>query len=152
MYLNFLIPFKLQINEWKETTNLLNNIIMDVKTPPLDRLNKLVYSFIKSECDEAKMRIALNDAAPLYRDAPEAEEIRDFSNQTLELFMQELLPNTSKTKRDLVKDLIMTTLSSVGQDFSQIVRTPEEITDYAGVMSDMVCSYLKNLNNTADSV
>lgn len=141
------ILFKLQTNEWIETTNLLNNIIMDVKRPPLDRLHTLVHSFIKSECDEAKMRIALNDAAPLYRDAPEAEEIRALSNQTLELFMQELLPNTTETKRKLVKDLIMSTLSAVGQDFSRSERTPAEITDYAGAMSDMFCSYLKNLNN-----
>ena len=37
-----------------------------------DRLRRLVHVFIRSECEEATIRIALADAAPLYRDVPEA--------------------------------------------------------------------------------
>jgi hypothetical protein len=35
-----------------------------------------VHAFARSECDEAAVRIALDDAAPLYRDAPEAKVAR----------------------------------------------------------------------------
>ncbi len=42
-------------------------------TAPLDRLRRLVHAFIRSECEEAQMRAALNDAAPLYRDDARSE-------------------------------------------------------------------------------
>jgi hypothetical protein len=48
-------------------------ILEDRKKPPFERLRTLVHAFVRSECEEAEVRVALNDAAPLYRDAPEAE-------------------------------------------------------------------------------
>ena len=42
------------------------------------------------------MRVALNDAAPLYRDAPEAQEARASGDRTVEVFMQEALPEPRK--------------------------------------------------------
>src|SRR5215813_11561971 len=68
------ILFRLQSDEWRQTTALLRVILEDVARPPLERLRALVHAFLRSECDEAEMRVALNDAAPLYRDAPEARE------------------------------------------------------------------------------
>ena len=47
----------------------------DQARPPLARLRALVHAFVRSECEEAEMRVALSDAAPLYRDA-EAREAR----------------------------------------------------------------------------
>jgi len=66
------ILFRLQSDEWRSTSDLLRVILEDVQTPPPERLRDLVHAFIRSECEEAAMRVALNDAAPLYRDAPEA--------------------------------------------------------------------------------
>ncbi len=58
----------------------------DVKKPPLERLRALVHAFIRSECDEARMRLALNDAAPFYRDAPEAKEAKASGPRTVQIF------------------------------------------------------------------
>src|SRR5947199_2730898 len=68
------ILFRLQSEEWRQTTDLLREILEDVRRPPLERLRMLVHAFIRSECDEAAVRVALGDAAPFYRDAPEARE------------------------------------------------------------------------------
>ena len=38
------------------------------------------------------MRVALDDAAPLYRDAPEAQEARASGDRTVQVFMREALP------------------------------------------------------------
>ncbi|WP_170842057.1 hypothetical protein [Sphingomonas gellani] len=46
----------------------------DVADPPLVRMRRLVHAFIHSECEEAPVRVALNDAAPLYRDAPQSAD------------------------------------------------------------------------------
>src|SRR6476619_540132 len=70
------ILFRLQSDEWRQTTELLRGILADVERSPSERLRTLVHAFIRSECDEAAIRVALNDAAPLYRDAPEAQEAR----------------------------------------------------------------------------
>ena len=64
------ILFRLQSDEWRSTSDLLRGILEDIDRPPLERLRSLVHAFIRSECEEAAMRVALNDAAPLYRDAP----------------------------------------------------------------------------------
>ena len=69
------------------------------------------------------MRVALNDAAPLYRDAPEAQEARASGDRTVQVFMQEALPEASEATRALAGELITTTLSAVGKQFSESPRT-----------------------------
>jgi AcrR family transcriptional regulator len=82
------ILFRLQSDEWRQTSDLLRGILEDVDRPPLARLRALVHAFIRSECEEAAMRVALNDAAPLYRDAPEAREARASGDRTMQAFMR----------------------------------------------------------------
>jgi len=139
------ILFRLQSNEWRQTTDLLCGILEDVRRPPLERLRTLVHAFIRSECEEAQMRVALNDAAPLYRDAPEAQEAKGSGARTMEVFMQEVLPKASKATRALAGTLITTTLSTVGKSLSESPRTGAEVEAYAGAMADMFCAYLKGL-------
>ena len=139
------ILFRLQSDEWRQTTELLRGILEDTQKPPLERLRTLVHSFIRSECEEAAMRGALDDAAPLYRDAPEALEAKAAGHRIVELFMQEALPMASEAARALAGDLITTTLSSVGKQFSETERTPAEIEVYADAMADMFCAYLRDL-------
>ncbi|MDF5719505.1 MAG: TetR family transcriptional regulator [Rhizonema sp. PD37] len=139
------ILFRLQSDEWRQTTELLCSILEDVGKPPLERLRTLVHAFVRSECDEVEIRGALNDAAPFYRDAPEAQEARASGTRTVKIFMQEALPNTSEATRALASDLIKTTLSKVGKHFSETPRTPTEIEAYADAMADMFCAYLNVL-------
>jgi AcrR family transcriptional regulator len=142
------ILFRLQSDEWRQTTDLLRGILEDVRRPPLERLRTLVHAFLRSECDEAAMRVALNDAAPLYRDAPEAMEARASGDRTVQVFMQETLPEASEATRALAGDLITTTLSAVGKHFSESPRTPAEIEAYAEAIADMFCAYLEGLERT----
>ncbi|MER9871513.1 TetR family transcriptional regulator [Mesorhizobium sp. M0195] len=141
------ILFRLQSDEWRQTTDLLRDILEDVGKPPLDRLRGLVHAFLRSECDEAAVRVALDDAAPLYRDAPEAQAARASGDRTIQLFMQEALPNAAQATRELAGDLVMTTLSTVGKQFSELPRTPAEIEAYADAMADMFCAYLRGLDH-----
>ena len=139
------ILFRLQTDEWRQTTEMLREVLEDQRHPPLDRLRTLVHAFIRSECEEADMRGALNDAAPLYRDAPEAQQVRDAADRTVEAFMAEVLPDAPVATRALAGDLITSTMSTVGGDFSGTHRTIAEIRAYADAMSDMFCAYLVDL-------
>ena len=141
------ILFRLQSDEWRRTSDLLGVILEDAKRPSLERLRALVHAFIRSECDEAAMRVALDDAAPLYRDAPEAREARASGDRTMRVFMREALPGASESTRALASELITTTLSKVGKHFSESPRSPTEIEAYAGAMADMFCAYVESLAN-----
>jgi AcrR family transcriptional regulator len=139
------ILFRLQSDEWRQTSESLRNILEDVQKPPPQGLRTLVHAFIRSECDEAKIRVALNDAAPLYRDAPEARQARASGTRSVQVFTREALPDASEAIRALAGDLITTTPSAVGKDFSERSRAPEEIDAYADAMADMFCAYLREL-------
>jgi AcrR family transcriptional regulator len=141
------ILFRLQSDEWRQTTEMLRGILEDSGKPPLKRLRILVHAFVRSECDEAAMRVALNDAAPLYRDAPEARAARAAGARTIELFMREALPAASEATRVLAGELITRTLSAVGKQFSESPRTSSEMEAYAAAMADMFCAYLEGLEN-----
>ena len=141
------ILFRLQSDEWQQTTQMLRDILDKTEVAPLERLRTLVHAFIHSECEEAQMRVALNDAAPLYRDAPEALEVRAAGQQAFETFMLELLPQVPEASRALACDLILTTLSSVGKDFSGSPRTALEIAIYADGMADMFRAYVIALSH-----
>jgi AcrR family transcriptional regulator len=139
------ILFRLQSDEWRQTTDLLRSILEDVARPPLERLRALVHAFVRSECEEAQMRTALSDAAPLYRDAPEATEARASGVGIILRFMREVLPDTPEDARVQAADLIKMTLKEVASVFSETPRTDAEITAHADAMADMFTAYLESL-------
>jgi AcrR family transcriptional regulator len=139
------ILFRLQTEEWRSTTALLRGILEDRTRPPLERLRAAVHAFVRSECEEAEMRLALGDAAPFYRDAPEAQTLRASSTRTMQVFMEEALPRAPEATRGLVGDVIMMTLSAVGKHISEAPRSSAEIETYADAVADMLCAYLDAL-------
>lgn len=139
------ILFRLQTDEWRQTTEQWRTILGDATKPPLVRLRSLVHAFIRSEVEEADLRVALDDAAPLYRDAPEAQEILAEGDQIVESFMREALPRASESTRQLVGDLVTTTMTAVGKEFSEMPRSQSEVDAYADAMADMLCAYLNKL-------
>jgi len=138
------ILFRLQSDEWRDTNEMLRAILADDSTPPSARLRKLVHAFIKSECDEADVRHALDGAAPLYRDAPETRKAMAAGQRTFVDFIAQALPKATEDRRALVVDVITATLSGVGRDFSTRRRSAAEITGFADGLADMLCSYLES--------
>jgi AcrR family transcriptional regulator len=143
------ILFRLQSDEWRRTSALLRGILEDRTQPPGTRLRALVHAFIRSECEEATIRIALADAAPFYRDAPEAAEAHAESAHIVRAFLLESAPRASDAQRALAGDILKTTLSKVGSSFSALPRAPGEIHAYADALADMLCAYLDRLAGAA---
>ncbi|MGR1215616.1 TetR family transcriptional regulator [Metapseudomonas otitidis] len=139
------ILFRLQSDEWQRTTDLLRQILEDREQPPLARLRQLVQAFVHSECEEADMRTALNDAAPLYRDAPEAREAKTYAKRLFLTFVEEALPTATDEQRALACQLLTTTLGAVGKNFSEQPRTAEAIHAFSEALADMLCAYLRGL-------
>ena len=145
------ILFRLQSDEWQRTSALLRSILEDQATSPTDRLRRLIHAFIQSECEEAAIRTALSDAAPLYRDAPEAIEAKKENAQIFRTFLREALPGVADDVRMLAGDLIKMTLSGVGSSFSETPRTEAEIVDWSDALADMLCAYLERLTTQPSS-
>lgn len=143
------ILFRLQADEWQETTAMLRKTLEDTRRPPLERLRRLVHAFVKSECDEAAVRTALSDAAPLYRDAPEALAARASGAETIATFMREVLPHASEATRASAGQLVKSTLGAVGKAFSETPRKKAEIARWSDAMADMFCAYLASLQAAA---
>jgi len=139
------ILFRLQSDEWRRTSALLRDILQDRSSMPEARLRSLTHAFIQSECDEAEVRIALSDAAPLYRDAPETSEAREAGSSVILAFMQEALPDRRGADIDVAANLVEMTLANVGSEFSKSTRSAAEITSFSDAMADMFSAYLQRL-------
>jgi AcrR family transcriptional regulator len=120
------ILFCLQADEWRQTSELLRNVLENGSQPPTERLRMLVHGFLRSECEEAEIRTALGDAAPLYRDAPEADAARASGSLVIRDCLEETLPGVDARAIALAADLIKATLTQVGSSFSETEgkRTP----------------------------
>ncbi len=140
------ILFRLQADEWRQTGALLQDILADRTRPPAERLRILVRAFFRSECEEAALRLALGDAAPLYRDAPESREHRKAGVRQVLVFMREALPAARPAERARVAEVMMMTMEAVGKAVSEEGRSPAEVDRIAGVTSDMFAAYLDRLD------
>jgi AcrR family transcriptional regulator len=130
------ILFRLQTDEWRMTSNMINQILADTTLAPFARLRSVVRAFVQSECAEAELRVALGDAAPLYRDVPETLEYRKAGMRRVVQFMRE---------RTLAADLIMMSMETVGKRISEQGRPQSQVNRLADAMSDMLCAYLASL-------
>lgn len=143
------ILFRLQAQEWQQTTAVLDEIMTDTKLPPFERLRSLVLTFFRSECDEAQLRVALSDAAPLYRDAPETREHHKEASRRFLAFTRELLPNVPAKERNFVMGVIKTAMSAIGKTVSEEGHARAHVDRLAQATGDMLCAYLEKVALTA---
>jgi AcrR family transcriptional regulator len=136
------ILFRLQTDEWKRTGELLRSILADQSRPPLERLRATVQAFFLSEWEEAALRVALGDAAPSYRKAPEVKAHRKAGQEHSRRFMAELLPNATPKERRFATDFVMTTMKVMGKKVSEQSRSRAEVEAWAEAMGEMLCAYL----------
>jgi len=136
------ILFRLQTDEWQRTGDLLHSILADTSRPPLERLRATVLAFFLSEWEEAALRVALGEAAPSYKKAPEVAEHRKSGQERSQRFMAELLPDATPKQRRFARDFVMTTMSVVGKKVSEEARSRAEVEVWAEAMGEMLCAYL----------
>lgn len=137
------ILFRLQADEWRQTVSQLRRILGDTSVAPLERLGAAVRIFFRSECDEAAFRTALEEAAPLYREAPESRAHAEEGRQLMESFMKDALPSASARERAFAADLVGLVMSSAGKAISGQNRSRSEVDELAVAIGEMFCAYLK---------
>ncbi|CBW76400.1 Transcriptional regulatory protein [Mycetohabitans rhizoxinica HKI 454] len=90
-------------------------------------MRRFVHAFIRPECEEIEMRVALNDAMLLYHDAPEAKQVKQAGDHIMQTFMQRGLPAASTATLTLACRLITDTIRAAGKQLSASPRTPAQI-------------------------
>ncbi len=137
------ILFRLQAEEWGQTMGELRRILSDASVPPPERLRGAVRMFFRSECDEAAFRSALEEAAPLYREAPESRAHAEEGRHLMETFIKDVLPNATLRERAFVADLVRLIMSSVGKAISSQNRSRSDVDEIAAAIGEMLVGYLK---------
>lgn len=137
--------FQLQTEEWARTRALVGNILDDQTRPPLDRLRSAVAKFFETEYEEAAFRTALEDAAPLYRNSPEAQEQRDAAMRIAVAFMDEALPKLGAERRLLAAEVLITTMSKVGETVSINAKSRADVDRWSAEVGGMLCAYIRQL-------
>jgi AcrR family transcriptional regulator len=137
------ILFRLQTEEWRDTMSQLERILGDRSVPAPQRLRTAVQAFFRSECDEAAFRGALEEAAPLYREAPESAVHAEEGRRLMQRFMNDALPSASARERAFAADLVGVVMSSTGKMISVQNRSRSEVDALASAVADMICAYLK---------
>ncbi|MFY0536867.1 TetR family transcriptional regulator [Nannocystis pusilla] len=137
------ILFRLQADEWAATGQLLDGIFSDTRLDAAERLRAAMRAFFRTECDEAPLRRALGDAAPLYRDSPQARERRERGLPLLAGLIDEVAPNITPRRRAFAVELYVTLMSAVGKQVSEAGRTPAEVDAWATAIADMFLAHLR---------
>ena len=138
------ILFRLQSEEWIRTRSLIAEILSNKSVPSLDRLRSVVLEFVRSECEEAQLRRALDDAVPMYRTAPEAIKLQQEGKHLSDAFFEEALPNLNKNKTRVIAEITMMCMKSVGKQISEMHLSAKEVDDRAHALADMFCAYLND--------
>ena len=138
------ILFRLQTDEWRRTSQMLDGILSDQARQPEQRLRDSVVAFFRSEWEEAALRTALGDAAPAYRDAPEVAAQRRSGRRRSLRFMAELLPDATPEVRRFSGELVMGITSAMGKNVSDHARSAAEVEAWAVAIGDMLCAYLRD--------
>jgi AcrR family transcriptional regulator len=142
------ILFRLQLDEWQATIAAVLDILDAPDQTPFERLRVAIAAFLRSECEEAPIRTALADAAPLFRDVPEAVSYRRAAFRRFLAFWREALPRINPKQRLQAIDLVMMTVEAVGNRVSEDRRPIAEVEACAKALGDMVCAYLGQLRET----
>jgi AcrR family transcriptional regulator len=138
------ILFQLQADEWRATHDLLEGILTNAALAPFERLRTMVQTFFRTECEELKLRVALRDAAPLYRHAPAARQHRGTGFDQMRRFLKETFPELPPSRLTFLANLIVTCTSAVGKKISEEARPRAEVEELAEAVGEMLCNYLRS--------
>jgi AcrR family transcriptional regulator len=137
--------FRLQTDEWADTWSLLDEILSDRRLAPLDRLSKVVLVFFRSEQEEAALRVALDDAGAMFRDAPEAQAFGVRIKLRMQSFFEEALPDVSAERRTLASEVVLTTMAAVAEKVTVQGLRRAQVDAWARANAEMFRAYLEAL-------
>jgi AcrR family transcriptional regulator len=139
------ILFRLQRDEWEATGATIEAILGDAARPPAQRLRDTIRAFFHSECDEAPLRLALDAAAPSYRDDPESRAGRRRGRRIVAAFVAAAAPRATARQRTFAGELIFMTMTALGKEVSERRPSRAQVDAWADAVAAMLSAYLAGL-------
>lgn len=139
------ILYRLQVDEWARTGDMMDAIVGDRTKPAAERLRVMMRAFFRSEREEAPLRRALGAAAPKWRDAPESAKTRDRNRWVLRDFVKALAPRASLAQLRMAAELLVAVTSAVGKQASERATSERELDRWGDAVTDMLLAYLRGL-------
>ncbi len=139
------ILFRLQLDEWEQTGATIDAILGNTALPVAQRLRDTIRAFFHSECEEAPLRLALDAAAPVYRDAPESRAGRKRSRRIVTAFVAAAAPRANRRQRALAAELLFMTVTALGKEVSERAPARAQVDVWADAVSEMLNAYLLQL-------
>jgi AcrR family transcriptional regulator len=137
--------FRLQVDEWQQTAQLLARLLGERERPPVERLRRTIVELFRSEAEEADLRRALDDASAVYRDSPEAGALRHEIVRVAQRFFQEALPRRARAEVAFVADFFVLTLSAIAEKLTARPVMGDELTRWSTATADLLCAHLERL-------
>ena len=137
--------FRLQTDEWTETWGVLDEILSDVALRPLERLRKAVLVFFRSEQQEAALRVALDDAGALFREAPEAAAFLVVIKARMNAFFEQALPTVPAQPRAFAAEIVLTSMAALAEKVTAQGLSRPQVDAWAKSSADMYCAYIESL-------
>ncbi|MFO0660517.1 MAG: TetR/AcrR family transcriptional regulator [Polyangiaceae bacterium] len=141
--------FRLQADEWRDTSDLLDELMRDEKSPPFARVQQAILVFFRSERDEAELRLALKLAHVAVQKAPEAHLTMSKASESLLALVRAAAPNATAERQTFAAEYLKTVLSAVAERISDERRPRDEIERCARATSDMFSAYLRALDSAS---
>lgn len=139
------ILVRMQIEEWRTNIPALLSILEGVERSPIENLIAAVETFLQSEREEAPLRAALADAAPVFWEDREAAKYRHAVFRRFLLFWRRALPEARATERRTAIDVVVTTVAAAGERIGS--RGGRDVANgrFAAATSNMVCAFVRDM-------
>ena len=136
------ILFRLQADEWETTWKSLRSVLTG-EGPPFERLHEMVRLFFASEAEEAELRVALDDAHALLRNAPEAQQLKANALDDMKTFIAEAVPTITGKQRTFVARYLFTALGAIAEEVTEQRPSPAELEQFTNATALMLEQYLR---------
>lgn len=145
------ILFRLQEDEWRQTSGLLQAILGDRTRSAGERLRTALREFFRTEHEEAPLRRALGASAPLFSESPVHQREQRRTRRLLLATLAEAAPRLRRPQLSFVAELFTATMGALGKHVTDQERTPAEVDRWANASADMFLAHLAALNREASA-
>ena len=137
--------FRLQLDEWEATGQLLAGCFGERDRPPVERLRRAIVEFFRTEAEEAALRRALDDASALYRGSDEARAQRGKVLQLAETFFREALPRRAPSEVAFAAEFFMLSMGAIAEKVTEYGLDRDALLRWTHATADLLCAHLERL-------
>lgn len=141
------ILFRVQQEEWAQTSGLLLSRLKDQRYSPHDRLRRTVRALFRSEAQEASLRKALGETGINLEHTREFLELRTRVFSEMSDFISEVVPALDSRRRKFTGEFVLTTMSSLAEQVTSRTHSRSEVERWASNCAEMLLLFLNGMNS-----